>query len=153
MKQLVLTHHHNDHIGGVRAYMGEGAALLVPVPDKKYFVKLALAEHIVADDLQNKRLSVDITEIKDEMTLKDGTTEIRLIKVPNHHADSMLIAHIMPANIVWVTDLYSPGLDTRKTNSLLSFNDSLRRIGIKNATIAGGHGGSGPQSAVEAIAD
>jgi glyoxylase-like metal-dependent hydrolase (beta-lactamase superfamily II) len=153
VKQLVLTHHHNDHIGGVRSYMAEGAALLVPVPDKKYFVKVALAEHIVADDLQNKKQSVDITEIKEEMTLKDSETEIRLIRIPNHHADAMLIAHIMPANIVYVTDLYSPGHDTRKTNGLLSFNDSLRRLGIKNATIAGGHGGSGPQSAVEAIAD
>jgi glyoxylase-like metal-dependent hydrolase (beta-lactamase superfamily II) len=153
VKQLVLTHHHNDHIGGVRSYMAEGAALLVPAPDKKYFVKLALAEHIVADELQNKKLSVDITEIKDEMTLKDGATEIRLIRIPNHHADGMLIAHIMPANIVYVTDLYSPGRDTRKSNGLLSFNDALRRVGIKNATIAGGHGGTAPQSAVETIAD
>jgi hypothetical protein len=96
---------------------------------------------------------VDITEIKDEMTLKDGTTEIRLIRIPNHHADGMLVAHIMPANIVYVTDLYSPGLDTRKSNGLLSFNDSLRRLGIRDATIAGGHGGAGPQSMVEAIAD
>ena len=153
VKQLVLTHHHSDHTGGARAYMGEGAALLVPVPDKKYFVKLALAEHVIADELQNKKISVDITEIKDEMTLKDGTTEIRLFRVPNHHADAMLIAHIMPANIVYVTDLYSPGFDKRRTNGLLSFNDTLRRIGIKDATIAGGHGGSGPQSAVEAIAN
>jgi glyoxylase-like metal-dependent hydrolase (beta-lactamase superfamily II) len=152
VKQLVLTHHHNDHTAGVRAYMGEGAALIVPVPDKKYFVKLALAEHVVADDLQNKKHSVDITEVKDEMTLKDGTTEIRLIRAPNHHVEGMLIAHIMPANIVYVTDLYSPG-DKRKTNGLLSFNDILRRFGIKDATIAGGHGGSGPQSAVEEIAD
>jgi hypothetical protein len=133
--------------------MAAGAALLVPAPDKKYFVKLALAEHIIADDLQNKKLSVDINEIKDEMTLKDGTTEIRLIRIPNHHADGMLVAHIMPANIVYVTDLYSPGLDTRKSNGLLSFNDSLRRLGIRDATIAGGHGGAGPQSMVEAIAD
>jgi hypothetical protein len=123
------------------------------MPDKKFFVKIALSEHVVADELQNKKASVDITEIKDEMTLNDGTTQIRLIRVPNHHADAMLIAHIMPANVVYVTDLYSPGGDKVKTNALLSFNDALRRLGIKNATIAGGHGGSGPQSAVEAIAD
>ena len=153
VKQLVLTHHHSDHTGGVRSYMAEGAALLVPEPDKKYFVKVALAEHIVADELQNKKTSVDITEIKSETTLKDGATEIRLIRIPNHHADGMLIAHIMPANIVYVTDLYSPGFDARKTNGLLSFNDALRRLGIKNATIAGGHGGSGPQSRLEEIAD
>ena len=146
VKQLVLTHHHSDHTGGVRSYMAEGATLLVPEPDKKHFVKVALAEHVVADELQNKKRSVEITEIKNEMTLKDDATEIRLIRIPNHHADGMLIAHIMPANIVYVTDLYSPGSDTRKTNGLLSFNDALRRLGIKNATIAGGHGGDGRRS-------
>ncbi len=61
-------------------------------------------------EFQNKEAVADITEIKDELTLKDGATEIRLIAIPNHHADGMLIAHIMPANIVYVTDLYSHGL-------------------------------------------
>ncbi len=153
IKQVVLTHHHNDHTGGVRSYLAQGAALLVPAPDKKYFVKVALAEHVVADELQNKKQSINITEVAEEMTLSDGATNIRLIRVPNHHADGMLIAHIMPANIVYVTDLYSPGRDARKTNGLLTLNDALRRSGIKNATIAGGHGGSAPQSVIEGIAE
>jgi len=150
VKQLVLTHHHSDHIAGVRAYMAEGAALLVP--DRKFFIKLALAEHVAADGMESRGAAANITEIKDEMTLSDGTTAIRLIRIPNHHADGMLIAHIMPANVVYVCDLYSPGRDTHKTNGLLSFHDALRRLGIKDAIIAGGHGGSGPQSALDAIA-
>ena len=65
------------------------------------------------------------------MTLKDGTAELRLSRLPNHHADGMLIAHIMPANIVWVTDLYSPGLRYPKHQRLLAFNDALKRLNIK----------------------
>ena len=30
IKYLVLTHHHNDHSGGIRAFAAEGATLVVP---------------------------------------------------------------------------------------------------------------------------
>jgi glyoxylase-like metal-dependent hydrolase (beta-lactamase superfamily II) len=148
---LVLTHHHSDHSGGVRTYMGEGVKILVPNPAKKYFVKLALAEHMVPDDVQKKHISPDVTEIRDEMTLKDGTTELRLVRIANHHAEGMLIAHIMPANIVWVTDLWSPGSETAKTPGTLALSDALKRLNITEATVAGGHGTTAPQSALDAI--
>ena len=152
VKHLVLTHHHNDHSGGARTYMGEGAAIHVGVPIKKYFVKVALSERMVPDELQEKRISPPIEEIKDHATIKDDVTEVRLIRIPNHHADGMLIAHIMPANIVWVTDLWSPGgSSTEKTAGVLALSDALKRNKITDATIVGGHGGTAPQSAVEAI--
>jgi glyoxylase-like metal-dependent hydrolase (beta-lactamase superfamily II) len=151
VKNLVLTHHHNDHSGGVRTYMGEGATIVVPVPTKKYFVKLALTERIVPDELQNKRISPVVEEVKDSLTLKDDDIQVRIIRIPNHHAEGMFIAHVMPANIVWVTDLWSPGGGTEKTAGLLALSDALRRNNITGATIAGGHGGTAPQSAVEAI--
>ncbi|MGZ5803446.1 MAG: MBL fold metallo-hydrolase [Xanthobacteraceae bacterium] len=150
IKYLVLTHHHNDHAGGVRAYMAEGATVLVGVPAKKYFVKLALTEHVVPDELEKKHISPKIEEIKDEMTLQDDTITVRLVRLPNHHADGMLIGHVMPANVVWVTDLYSPGEKTR-TSNMLAFNDALKRLNITGATIAGGHGGTAPQSEFDAI--
>jgi glyoxylase-like metal-dependent hydrolase (beta-lactamase superfamily II) len=151
VKYLVLTHHHNDHAGGVRAYMAEGATVLVGVPAKKYFVKLSLTEHVVPDELEKRHFSPTIEEIKDEMTIKDDTMSVRLVRVPNHHADGMLIAHIMPANIVWVTDLWSPGIEKTKTSSMLAFNDALKRLHITGATIAGGHGSTASQAELDNI--
>ncbi len=37
IKTLVLTHHHMDHTGGMRAFAAEGATVIVPAPDKAYF--------------------------------------------------------------------------------------------------------------------
>ena len=37
IKYLVLTHHHMDHTGGMRAYVAEGATVIVPAPTKAYF--------------------------------------------------------------------------------------------------------------------
>jgi hypothetical protein len=63
----------------------------------------------------------------------------------------MLIAHIMPANIVWVTDLWSPGEDTVKTPGANALHEALKKHGITGATIAGGHGGTAPQAELEKI--
>ena len=37
IKTLILTHHHMDHTGGMRAFAAEGATVIVPAPDKSYF--------------------------------------------------------------------------------------------------------------------
>jgi glyoxylase-like metal-dependent hydrolase (beta-lactamase superfamily II) len=151
VEYVVLTHHHNDHSGGVRAYMAEGATVLVGVPAKKYFVKLSLTEHVVPDALEKRHFSPKIEEIKDEKTISDGAISVRIVRVPNHHADGMLIVHVMPANIVWVTDLWSPGVEKTKTSSMLAFNDALKRLHITGATIAGGHGGTASQAELDNI--
>ena len=151
VKTLVLTHHHSDHSAGMRVYVAEHAAVLVPAPDRKYFALMALAQRPVADDLEKKHISADITEINDRMELKDDATEIRLYRVANQHADGMLIAHIMPANIVWESDLWTPGQDTAKSPGAIALNDALKKFGISGATIAGGHGATAPQAELEKI--
>src|ERR1700674_3954881 len=109
IKYLVLTHHHMDHTGGMRTYVAEGATVIVPTPDKAYFEKDIKSPHtVVPDDLQKKPRTPEIIEVKDQMTLKDDTSEIRLSNIPNPHVDGMLIGHVVTDNIVYVTDLISP---------------------------------------------
>jgi glyoxylase-like metal-dependent hydrolase (beta-lactamase superfamily II) len=151
VKTLVLTHHHSDHTAGVRTYMAERVPVLVPVPDRKYFTLMALTQRPVPDDLEKKKISPDVSEIKDEMEIKDDGVSIHLYRIANPHADGMLIAHIMPANIVWVTDLWSPGEDTVKTPGANALHEALKKHGITGATIAGGHGGTAPQAELEKI--
>ena len=43
IKNLVLTHHHMDHTGGMRTYVAEGANVIVPAPTKAYFEQVARA--------------------------------------------------------------------------------------------------------------
>ncbi len=45
IKYLVLTHHHMDHTGGMRAFAAEGATVIVPAPDKAYFEQVIKAPH------------------------------------------------------------------------------------------------------------
>ena len=147
IKYLVLTHHHMDHTGGMRTYVAEGASVIVPAPDKAYFEKDVRMPHtVVVDDLQQKPRTPEITEVKDQMTLKDDTTEIHLYNITNPHVQGFLLVHVVPNNIVYVTDLISPRGPIERSEATATVGAVLRKYGINGALIAGGHGATVKQA-------
>jgi glyoxylase-like metal-dependent hydrolase (beta-lactamase superfamily II) len=153
IKTLVLTHHHMDHTGGMRAYVAEGATVIVPAPTKAYFEQVARAAHTVAPDMLARQAKpAQIVEVKDTMSLKDDMIEINLHNIPNPHVDGMIIGHVATDNIVWVTDIWSPGRDAARTPGVLAVYEAVKKLGIKDATFAGGHGSTAKQSVLEGIA-
>jgi glyoxylase-like metal-dependent hydrolase (beta-lactamase superfamily II) len=149
VRYLVLTHHHMDHTGGMRTYVAEGAKVIVPTPDKAYFEKDIKAPHtVVPDELQKKARSTEIIEVKDQMTLKDETAEIRLYNIQNPHVQGFLLAHVVAPNILYVTDLISPRGPIDRSEGTAAVGEVLRKFGITGATIAGGHGALAKQAEI-----
>jgi hypothetical protein len=95
---------------------------------------------VVPDDLQKKPRGAEIVEVKDQMTLKDETAEIRLYNIPNPHAQGFLLAHVVTGNILYVTDLISPRGPIERSEATVAVGTALRKYGINGALIAGGHG-------------
>jgi glyoxylase-like metal-dependent hydrolase (beta-lactamase superfamily II) len=142
IKYLVQTHHHMDHSGGLRAYVAEGATVLVAAPTRSYFDRALRNPRTVANDTQQKaRKPVRITEVKDQTTLKDDAgTEIRIYNIKNPHAEGFLLGHVVKDNIVYVTDLISPRGPVTRSEGTLAVGEAFKKYGIKDALIAGGHG-------------
>jgi phosphoribosyl 1,2-cyclic phosphodiesterase len=152
IKYLVLTHQHNDHTGGARTYVAEGAAVIVGAPAKAYFEKVFAAPHTVnPDQLQKNPKPAAVVEFTDQMSIKDGDDEIRLYKIASSHSDPMVIGHVVRGNVVWVTDLYSPTRDKAKNEWMVEFDQALKKYDIKPTVIAGGHGGSAPVGELEGL--
>jgi len=141
IKSLVLTHHHMDHTGGMRAFAAEGATVIVPAPDKAYFEAAIKAPHTFEPDAQQKAMKpAAVQEVKDTMALKDDTVEINLYNIANPHVEGMLLVHVVKDNIVWVTDLVSPRGTVGRNPGTVAVGEALRKHNISGATIAGGHG-------------
>ncbi len=152
IKYLILTHHHMDHTGGMRTFAAEGATIIVPAPDKAYFEKDLKTTHtVLPDELSKHPRKVQVVEVKDEMTLKDDESEIKMFRFDNPHVDGMMTIQVVQPNIVWVTDLWSPVRDSAKNPNSEAFAAELKKLGISGATLAGGHGASGKQSDLEAL--
>jgi hypothetical protein len=152
IKYLVLTHHHMDHTGGSRAYVAEGATVVVPDTAQAYFERHLAAPHTVVADAQQKQAKpLHVVGLSDTMSIKDDTVEIRLQKIANPHVDGMLIGHVVQPNIVWVTDIWSPGRDAAKTPGVVALDDAVKKLGVTGATFAGGHGTNAPQAKLDAI--
>jgi glyoxylase-like metal-dependent hydrolase (beta-lactamase superfamily II) len=141
IKYLVLTHHHMDHAGGVRAFAAEGATVLVPAPDKAYFERVIKAPHTLEPDAQQRaQRPASVEAVKDTFTIKDDTVEINLYNIPNPHVEGFLLAHVVTDNVLWVTDLISPRGSITRSPATVAVGEALKKYGITGAIIAGGHG-------------
>jgi len=151
IKQLVLTHHHMDHTGGTRAYVAEGAEIVMPGQARPFFERMFQAEHKLAPDaLAKQPKPARIVDVKDAMSLKDETVEINLYNIPNPHSDGMIIGHVVGPNLVWVTDLISPRGPIARSPATVAVGDALRKAGITGSTIVGGHGTTAKQADIAA---
>jgi glyoxylase-like metal-dependent hydrolase (beta-lactamase superfamily II) len=152
VKYLVLTHHHTDHAGGARTYVAEGASVIVPSPDKAFFEKVFTAPHrVIVDELQKHMKPATVINVADQMSLRDETEEIRLYNIANPHAEGMLIGYMTNGGLLWVTDMYSPARDGRKSPGGVNLYETLNHLGIKPSRLVGGHGGSAGYAEFEAI--
>ncbi len=152
IKYLVLTHQHNDHTGGARTYVAEGATVIVAKGDKAHMETMFRAPHTMhPDELQKHKVAAKIVEVSGRMALKDKGKEIDLFDIPNPHVHGMLIGYVLPEKLVWVTDLYSPGRDKAKTDQNAEFYATVKKLGLTPAWYAGGHGAFGPASDLDAL--
>ena len=134
IKYLVLTHHHMDHSGGLRTYVAEGATIVVAAPTKAHFDKALRSPRTVANDEQQKaRKPLRITEVKDQLTLKDDAGEIRIYNIKNPHAEGYLLGHVVKENVVFVTDLISPRGPVARTDGTLAVGEALKKYGITDS--------------------
>lgn len=152
IKYLVLTHHHNDHTGGSRTYVAEGAAVIVGTPNKAHFAEVFARPHkFEMDALERARRPAEIIDVADRMSLKDESEEIRIFRIENPHAEGMLIMEVVNAKIGFVTDIWSPGPQKTWGPGTAAVLAAVRKAGIAPERFAGGHGGVAPLAELEAM--
>lgn len=113
VRYIAASHHHSDHIGGVRPFVAAGATILGTRPTLDVVRRaVGSAFTISPDELTTERADSQLDVVESEMTLADDTMEVRLIDVgPNPHADDMLVVYLPRQRLLWVADLFDPAPD------------------------------------------
>ena len=155
IRYLVLTHHHMDHAGGLRAYAAQGATLVVGKGAANHYRKVLTAPWRRNPDLVQRDLGgTRIIEVADKQVFIDGKRQVSAHLFENPHAAGMLIGYVADARIAFVADVYSPGppLPPKINPALASVVNAVKRSGIQPVTIAGGHGSTAPYAALARLA-
>jgi glyoxylase-like metal-dependent hydrolase (beta-lactamase superfamily II) len=110
IKYLVISHHHFDHSGGVRAFAGEGVTLITHDSSKAYFEKVVSAPATVSPDhLAKSGKKAAVEGVRDRRVLTDGTRTVEIRQIGGiQHADDMLMVYLPKEKFLIQADAYTP---------------------------------------------
>ncbi len=156
VRQLVLTHRHMDHAGGLRGYLADGADLVVGQGTGEHFRRVLAQPITRSPDLPARDFSSSrITEVADRQVFSDGQREVSVHRIDNPHAEGFLLVYVADARLAFVTDLWAPGrpLPPRMNPGLQALVAGVKKAGIAPLRFAGGHGGVAPYQLLEGLMD
>lgn len=138
--QAVVTHHHFDHTGGLRAAVARGLTIVTHKVNESWFREAATRRHTMQPDLlaQSPR-PLKIVTFDDSYTMKDSARELTLYHLANStHGDGILSAYF-PRERVWVeVDVWNPGAQIQP--HARSLGDELARRKLQIDRVIPMHG-------------
>ena len=108
IRYVAVTHHHDDHAGGIRTYMSEGATLIITPGEEEFFKKVSKVRLTADPDTQTRNPREPKFEPiqNGKRVLTDGTTTVELYDIGNGpHAEGMLVAYFPDHKLIYQGDL------------------------------------------------
>jgi len=155
IRYVVMTHHHMDHSGGLRAFVADGATVVVGQGAARHYRTVLSAPWTRNPDLKARDLSgAQIVEVADKYVLADGKREVVAYFMDSPHAKSTLMGYIPDAKLGFVTDIWSPGppLPAKPNPGLLSVVNAVKKANIQPERFAGGHGSTADYASLARLA-
>jgi glyoxylase-like metal-dependent hydrolase (beta-lactamase superfamily II) len=158
IRYVAMTHHHNDHSGGLRAFVAEGAAVVTTRGNATY-VKSMVGSKELRDALAGKAAPLNLEFVEGgKRVFTDGTQRLELYDVgPNPHAREMLIAYLPKQRILFQGDLFFSPFDGQPIgfaqDTTRDFAAKLGALGLAVDKLAGVHGKVGTMSELQQALD
>lgn len=148
IKYIVVTHHHDDHAGGVRSYIAENATVVTTAANQRYFETMAASDFTIArDDQTEKKRKPSFNLVRNGKSLfDDGKQTVEIIDIgPSPHAKEMLIAYLPKEKLVFQGDLVNQPnigkfLPTTVNASTIHFFETVERLKLDVDRVAAVHG-------------
>lgn len=108
IKYFIFGHHHPHYLGGIRAFIRQGASILCRKSNEDYVKYIADAQRTMQpDSLQIHPAKLQIEEVGDSMTISDGSYSMKIyyIGAKSDHTNDFLIYYFPKEKIVYEDDL------------------------------------------------
>jgi len=148
VKYVVTSHHHWDHLGGIRAAIAEGATIVTHESNKAFIERVAMTEHTIHPDRQSEvKKAAVVQTIGDDGQLTDGKRVIELHRLQGYeHTGDMLVTYLPADRILGEPDAFTPPaqpgapLIAPAVPSAKALADNIKRLKLNVKTIAPFHG-------------
>ena len=110
LRYVIVTHHHYDHSGGLRAFAAEGVTVIAHESSRAFYERaFANAATVDPDQLSRGGRRGAVEAVGERRTLTDGArvVDIHLLK-DNGHADGFLMVHLPAEKLLVEADAFSP---------------------------------------------
>lgn len=144
IRYVAMTHHHGDHMGGLRSFIAEGATVITTPGNRKVVETMAAAPQ--RDRLgKNPRQPEFLFIQKGKRVLTDGSRTLELIDIgPLPHAREMVIAYLPKERVVFQADLFIIPLNEAPPGppqaNAVSFAGKMKELRLGVDRIVGVHG-------------
>ena len=151
VKYVAVSHHHFDHIGGVREAAAMGATILVEKAHEPVLRPLLEARHTQPPDELDKRRNAQppqtvgaIEVYEGKKTISEGGQSFELYPIAGSpHVDPMVLGYASSARALFQPDLYTPPSTMPGGAPAVHLLQSIKALNLRVDTMVGGHGGSG----------
>ncbi|WP_374537799.1 MBL fold metallo-hydrolase [Chitinimonas taiwanensis] len=139
IKTLVLSHHHDDHLGGMVAVIDRGARVLAPAGAEATLRAIYAAKH------PGRALAFTAIAAGQKMLLADAHHQVELYNLSdNPHAEQILALYIPSAKLLFQADLFTnhaqQAANAPANEGGIALVRWLKAQGIQPERIAGVHG-------------
>lgn len=158
LTHVIVTHHHFDHSGGIRAAVSEGLTIIAHESLKAFIDDVVERPHtLVPDALAKNHKRAVVEQVGEEHTLKDATRTVNLYTIAgNQHAPAMLMVYFPTEKVLTTADLYNPPAPNAPPPPSFPFAaslvDAVQSHKLQVTRLAGIHGRIVPFAEVVAAA-
>lgn len=146
IRYVIPTHFHNDHSGGMRAYMAVGATIIAPAVSMGHYERMARAPHTIRPDrLEQGHKEIIVEGITGRRVLTDGSQQIEIYPYPTAHADDYQIIYLPREKLLIEADHVSPrqGGQIRPGDLPRQLLDGIEQLNLNVERIVAIHGDVG----------